>query len=186
MIHSRKNTAVQGYGWTCFHDSSGPRKLILRMHWPYSEAHENAGSEAMWASYTKVASGSQEVDFKKVVQNACINSKLGFEHSWGVAKWFGIDFEVIEWIWSIFMKIDFQRRLMVFMSICTLISGNARVISPSVVFCKSKFELFHRSLLKTILFHAVVIKMKYNTIQKILFSGHSIRMYRSAVLTDIG
>ena len=30
------------------------------------------------------------------------------------------------------MKIDFQRRLMVFMSICTLISGNSRVISPSV------------------------------------------------------
>ena len=29
------------------------------------------------------------------------------------------------------MKIDFQRRLMVFMSICTLISGNSRVISPS-------------------------------------------------------
>ena len=28
------------------------------------------------------------------------------------------------------MKIDFQRRLMVFMSICTLISGNSRVISP--------------------------------------------------------
>ena len=29
------------------------------------------------------------------------------------------------------MKIDFQRRLMVFMSICTLISGNSRVISSS-------------------------------------------------------
>ena len=30
-----------GYESTCFHDSSGPRKLILRMPRPYSEPHEN-------------------------------------------------------------------------------------------------------------------------------------------------
>ena len=35
-----------GYGWTCFHDSSGPRKLILRMPRPYSEAHEKLGFQA--------------------------------------------------------------------------------------------------------------------------------------------
>ena len=55
-----------GYEWTCFHDNSGPGKLILRMPRLYSEAHENAGSEGMWASYTMVTSGSQEVDSKKV------------------------------------------------------------------------------------------------------------------------
>ena len=38
----------------------------------------------------------QEVDFKKVAQNAYISSKLGFEDSGGVAKWFGIDFEFVE------------------------------------------------------------------------------------------
>ena len=89
-----------GYRWTCFHDSSVFRKLILRTR-PYSEAHENAGCEGMWTSYTKVAYGGQEVDFKKVAQSACISSRLGFEHSTGVAKWFVIDFVVIEWIWNI-------------------------------------------------------------------------------------
>ena len=122
---------LSGYVWTCSGCNIGPRKRILRMPRLYSEAHENAGSEGMWASYTMVTSGSQEVDSKKVVQNSCINSKWGFNHSGGVAKWFGIDFELIEWIWSIFMKIYFQRNLMVFVGICTLISGNSRVISPS-------------------------------------------------------
>ena len=122
-----------GYGWTCYHDSSGLRKLILRMPRPYSDAHANAGSDGIWSSYTKVASGSQEVDSKKVAQNACINSKWCFEHSRGVTKWFGIDFELIESIWSIFMKIYFQRHLMVFVGICTLISGISRVMSPSVL-----------------------------------------------------
>ena len=35
-----------GYGWTCFHDSSGPRKFILRIPRPYSEAHEKLGFQA--------------------------------------------------------------------------------------------------------------------------------------------
>ena len=66
---NKKSETVKllGYGWTCFHDSSGLGKLILRMPRLYSDAHENAGSEGMWASYTMVTSGSQEVDSKKVV-----------------------------------------------------------------------------------------------------------------------
>ena len=140
-----------GYGWTCFHDSSGPRKLILRMPRPHSEAHENAGYEGMWASYTKLASGSQVVDFKKVVQNACINSKLGFEHSGGVAKWFGIDFEVIEWIWSIFMKIDFQSHLMVFYTLSGEIQGSFLLVGYiklrtmiNLIFNENKFKAFFK------------------------------------------
>ena len=43
-----------------------------------------------------VAFRGQEVDFKKVAQNACISSKLGFEDSGGVAKWFGTDLRLIE------------------------------------------------------------------------------------------
>ena len=94
-----------GYGWTCFHDSSGPRKLILRMPRPYSEAHEKLGFQAFSsAKRQKVVLELENSIFEKLFKMNVGGSKWVPNHSPSVANCFGTDFRLTEWIWSDFME----------------------------------------------------------------------------------
>ena len=92
---------------------------LLPRSWRHQKAHFQDSPSTFWRSwkyrfwavYVKVTSGRPEVDFKKVLQNVSISSKMDSKHSGGVAKWFGTDFGPAEWFWSNFTKIHFQRHL---------------------------------------------------------------------------
>ena len=98
---------------------------LLPRSWRHQKAHFQDSPSIFWSSwkyrfwavYAEVTSGRPEVDFKKVVQNASISSKMDSKHFGDVAKWFGTDFGPAEWFWSSFTKIHFQRHLMQFCSL---------------------------------------------------------------------
>ena len=109
---------------------------LLPRSWRHQKAHFQDSRSIFWSSwkylfwavYAEVTSGRPEVDFKKVVQNASISSKMDSKHSGGVAKWFGIDFGPAEWFWNSFTKIHFQRHLMQFCSLSWEIQGSILLV----------------------------------------------------------